>query len=60
MKTRAAVLYAPGEPMRVEEVELDPRRPRGPGPHGRRWCMSLGLSRDDRRVTPVSAHGAGA
>ena len=28
MKTRAAVLYAPGEPMRVEEVELDP-----PGVH---------------------------
>jgi NDMA-dependent alcohol dehydrogenase len=24
MKTRAAVLYAPGEPIRVEEVELDP------------------------------------
>src|SRR5579864_9033961 len=24
MKTRAAVIYAPGEPMRVEEVELDP------------------------------------
>lgn len=24
MKTRTAVLYAPGEPMRVEEVELDP------------------------------------
>ncbi len=24
MKTRTAVLYAPGEPMRVEEIELDP------------------------------------
>ena len=24
MKTRTAVLYAPGEPIRVEEVELDP------------------------------------
>jgi len=24
MKTRAAVLYAPGEPIRVEEIELDP------------------------------------
>ncbi len=24
MKTRAAVIYAPGEPMRIEEVELDP------------------------------------
>ena len=28
MKTRAAVQYAPGEPIRVEEIELDP-----PGPH---------------------------
>src|SRR5207245_2980964 len=24
MKTRTAVLYAPGEPIRVEEIELDP------------------------------------
>lgn len=24
MKTRTAILYAPGEPMRVEEIELDP------------------------------------
>src|SRR2546430_7306198 len=24
MKTRTAVIYAPGEPIRVEEVELDP------------------------------------
>ena len=28
MKTRAAVIYAPGEPIRIEEVELDP-----PGNH---------------------------
>src|SRR5438128_50582 len=28
MKTRAAVQYAPGEPIRVEEIELDP-----PGAH---------------------------
>ena len=24
MKTRTAVIYAPGEPIRVEEIELDP------------------------------------
>ncbi len=24
MKTRAAVLYRPGESMRIEEIELDP------------------------------------
>ena len=28
MKTQAAVLYAPGEPIRVEEVELDPPKER--------------------------------
>ena len=43
MKTRSAVLYAPGEPIRIEEVELDP-----PKEHEVQVRMALaGICRSD-------------
>ncbi len=59
MKTKAAVVYEPGKPIEIEELELDgPRRGRSPDQVHPRGAVPLGHPHRARRPRGAAADGA--